>query len=192
MANPTDTTNPLTVAEFDAAAWLAEVEALGGSVYWSEDGIQLQYPIDENTQNVMPDFNVLLQEKRAKDPDNRLLWKYERRRLEAEVIRDGILYLSGGLNPAMGGPSIFPPLPDDLADFARYGRTGGLMWEPNETEEDARRRSIYIFQRRSLALPMMAAFDANAFSESCERRSSTTPPLQALSMLNGYLAVTFQ
>ena len=87
----------------------------------------------------------------------------------------------------MGGPSIFPPLPDDLADFARYGRTGGLMWEPNETEEDARRRSIYIFQRRSLALPMMAAFDANAFSESCERRSSTTTPLQALSMLNGYL-----
>ncbi len=122
-----------------------------------------------------------------KDPGNRLLWKYERRRLEAEVIRDGILYLSGGLNPAMGGPSIFPPLPDDLADFARYGRTGGLMWEPNETEQDARRRSIYIFQRRSLALPMMAAFDANAFSESCERRSSTTTPLQALSMLNGYL-----
>ncbi len=61
------------------------------------------------------------------------------------------------------------------------------MWEPNETPEDSRRRSIYIFQRRSLALPMMAAFDANAFSESCERRNSTTTPLQALSMLNGYL-----
>lgn len=121
------------------------------------------------------------------DPDNRLLWKFERRRLEAEEIRDGLLYLSGGLHPGMRGPSVFPPLPDDLADFARYGRTGGLMWEPNETEEDARRRSIYIFQRRSLPLPMMAAFDAQAFSESCERRSSTTTPLQALSMLNGYL-----
>jgi hypothetical protein len=87
----------------------------------------------------------------------------------------------------MYGPSVFPPLPDDLADFARYGRTGGLMWEPNETDADARRRSIYIFQRRSLPLPMMANFDALPFSESCPQRGVTTTPLQALSMMNGYL-----
>ena len=123
----------------------------------------------------------------AADPENHLLWKFQRRRLDAEAIRDGILHASGGLNPEMGGPSMFPPLPDDLADFARYGRTGGLMWEPNERGVDARRRSIYIFQRRSLPLPMMTAFDAPVFSESCERRSLTTTPLQALSMMNGYL-----
>jgi hypothetical protein len=122
-----------------------------------------------------------------KDPDNRLLSRFQRRRLEAEAIRDSILAASGRLNTAMGGPSVFPPLPGDLADFARYGRTGGLMWEPNEREEDARRRSVYIFQRRSLPLPMMAAFDANVFSESCERRSSTTTPLQALALMNGDL-----
>ena len=87
----------------------------------------------------------------------------------------------------MGGPSVFPPLPADLADFARYGRTGGVMWEPNERDEDARRRSVYIFQRRSLPLPLMASFDATPFSESCERRSSTTTPLQALGMMNGTL-----
>ena len=87
----------------------------------------------------------------------------------------------------MSGPSVFPPLPADLADFARYGRTGGVMWEPNEREEDARRRSVYIFQRRSLPLPLMASFDAIPFSESCERRSSTTTPLQALGMMNGTL-----
>ena len=121
------------------------------------------------------------------DPDNTLLWKYSRRRLEAEAIRDSILALSGRLNPEMFGPSMFPPLPDDLADFARYGRTGGLMWEPNESEQDARRRSIYIFQRRSLPLPMMASFDALPFAESCDRRSVTTTPLQALNMMNGYL-----
>jgi hypothetical protein len=107
--------------------------------------------------------------------------------LEAEAIRDSILFVSGRLNPDMGGPSVFPPLPADLADFARYGRTGGVMWEPNEREEDARRRSIYSFQRRSLPLPLMASFDATPFSESCERRSSTTTPLQALSMMNGTL-----
>jgi hypothetical protein len=122
-----------------------------------------------------------------KDPDNRLFSRFERRRLEAEAIRDSILFVSGRLNPEMGGPSVFPPLPADLADFARYGRTGGVMWEPNEKEDDARRRSVYIFQRRSLPLPLMASFDAIPFSESCERRSSTTTPLQALGMMNGTL-----
>src|SRR4029079_4918516 len=99
----------------------------------------------------------------------------------------GILEVSGRLNPERGGPSVFPPLPDDLADFARYGRTGGLMWESNEKEEDAPGLSIYIFQRRSLPLPMMASFDAPVFSESCERRSSTTTALQALVLFNGEL-----
>ena len=124
----------------------------------------------------------------AKDPGNRLLWKYNRRRLEAEALRDSILQASGRLNLEMGGPSVFPPLPADLADFARYGRSGGLMWEPNEKDADARRRSVYIFQRRSLPLPMMANFDAIVFSESCDRRSTTTTPLQALAMMNGYLS----
>ena len=59
------------------------------------------------------------------DPDNRLLWRFNRRRLEAEAIRDSILWVSGRLNPERGGPSVFPPLPADLADFARYGREGG-------------------------------------------------------------------
>jgi len=123
----------------------------------------------------------------SEDAANRLVWRFNRRRLEAEAIRDSVLAVSGRLNTEPGGPSVFPPLPEDLADFARYGRTGGLMWEPNEKDEDARRRSLYTFQRRSLPLPMMAAFDATPFSESCERRSSTTTPLQALSMMNGNL-----
>lgn len=122
-----------------------------------------------------------------KDPDNRLLWRFNRQRLEAEALRDSMLSVSGRLNPERGGPGVFPALPADLADFARYGRTGGLMWEPAEKDEDARRRSIYIFQRRSLPLPMLSSFDAIPFSESCERRNVTTTPLQALSMLNGDL-----
>jgi hypothetical protein len=121
------------------------------------------------------------------DPDNRLLSRFNRRRLEAEALRDSILHVSGRLNPERGGPSVFPPLPADLADFARYGRSGGVMWESNESEADERRRSVYVFQRRSLPLPMMASFDAIVFSESCERRTNTTTPLQALSMMNGDL-----
>jgi mono/diheme cytochrome c family protein len=125
--------------------------------------------------------------KNEKDPDNHLVWRFNRIRLEAEAIRDSILVTSGRLNLKRGGPGVFPLLPADLADFARYGRTGGLMWEPNETEDDARRRSVYIFQRRSLPLPMMSSFDAIPFSESCDRRNVTTTPLQALSMMNGDL-----
>ena len=119
------------------------------------------------------------------DPENRLLWHFNRRRLSAEEIRDGILQLSGRLNLERGGPSVFPALPADLADFARYGRGGATMWESNERESDLRRRSVYTFQRRSMPLPMMAAFDAIVFSESCDRRSATTTPLQALALLNG-------
>lgn len=121
------------------------------------------------------------------EADNKLLSRFPRRRLMAEEIRDGILYLSNRLNLQRGGPSVFPALPADLADFARYGRGGALMWETNESEADMRRRSIYTFQRRSMPLPMMAAFDAPVFSESCDRRSSTTTPLQALSLMNGNL-----
>ncbi len=59
----------------------------------------------------------------TKDPENKLLWRFNRQRLEAEAIRDSILFVSGRLNAERGGPSVFPPLPADLADFARYGRT---------------------------------------------------------------------
>ena len=121
------------------------------------------------------------------DPENRLLWHFNRRRLEAEAIRDSILSASGRLNLERRGPSVFPPLPEDMKDLSRPARAGGSMWEPNESERDARRRSVYIFQRRSLPLPMMASFDAPVFNESCERRSVTTTPLQALSMMNGRL-----
>ena len=121
------------------------------------------------------------------DPENRLLWRFQRRRLEAEAIRDSILFIGGRLSLEQGGPSVFPPLPEDMADLKRPIRSGGSMWEPNEKEEDARRRSVYIFQRRSLPLPMMASFDAPVFNEPCERRSVTTTPLQALSMMNGRL-----
>ena len=123
----------------------------------------------------------------ALDPENRLLWRFSRRRLEAEAIRDSILSISGRLDPERGGPSVFPPLPESMEDLKRMTRPQGSMWEPNEKESDARRRSIYIFQRRSLPLPMMASFDAPVFNESCERRSVTTTPLQALSMMNGRL-----
>src|SRR2546422_8582486 len=88
--------------------------------------------------------NPLLKDAVKKDEDNRLLSRFSRMRLEAEVLRDSILAVSGRLNPEMGGPSVFPPLPADLADFARYGRTGGVVWGAQEKKKKARGRFGYI------------------------------------------------
>jgi hypothetical protein len=123
----------------------------------------------------------------AADPDNALVWHFNRRRLDAEVIRDSTLFVSGRLNMERGGPPVFPPLPKAMTDLGKPVPQGGVQWETNEKEEDARRRSVYIFQRRSLAVPMLASFDAEVFNDSCERRSSTTTALQALSLMNGDL-----
>ena len=123
----------------------------------------------------------------ARDPENKLLWRFRRRRLEAEAIRDNLLAVSGRLSLLRYGPSVFPSLPEGLDDLRKPVRQYSAAWDVNETEEDGYRRSIYTFQQRSLPLPMMASFDAQVFNKSCPRRSVTTTPLQSLSMMNGRL-----
>jgi hypothetical protein len=109
------------------------------------------------------------------DPDNKLLWRYPRQRLEAEVIRDAALAVSGLLNRRMGGPSIFPELPEGMQPYG--------SWKVSEPEE-RNRRSIYVFVRRNMRYPMFETFDMPDTHETCPRRNSTTSPLQALTMLN--------
>jgi cytochrome c553 len=118
------------------------------------------------------------------DPQNRLLWRMPRRRLEAEAIRDSILTVSGRLNPEMGGPSIYPPLPDGMEERSYYKHS--RFWEPSDGPE-SRRRSVYIFNRRQLDFPLLAALDAPVFSSPNEQRAVSTTPLQALLLLNGKL-----
>jgi hypothetical protein len=110
------------------------------------------------------------------DPDNRLLWRMPRRRLEGETIRDAILAVSGNLNLKMGGPSIFPELPRGV------GTRGGWPVTADPRERD--RRSIYIFVRRNLRYPLFQAFDFPDTHEPCARRSVTTTAPQALMLLN--------
>jgi hypothetical protein len=107
-----------------------------------------------------------------------------RRRLEGEAIRDSILAVSGRLNPDMGGPSIYPPLPDGMEERTYYKHS--RFWEPSDGPE-SRRRSVYIFNRRQLDFPLLAALDAPVFSSPNEQRAVSTTPLQALLLLNGKL-----
>lgn len=115
------------------------------------------------------------------DPDNKLLWKFSRRRLEGEAIRDSMLSVSGLMNPAMGGPGVFPPLPDGALP------KGYQLWKTSADSEENNRRSVYIFVRRNLRYPMFQSFDMPDTHESCARRQVTVTPDQALELMNGKL-----
>jgi hypothetical protein len=116
----------------------------------------------------------------AKDPRNDLFWRFDMRRLQAEEVRDSILAVSGRLNLKMGGPSFYPTLPAEvLAGQSRPGENWG-----RSTPEEQARRSVYIFVKRSLAVPILAGFDSPEPDLTCPVRFATTQPTQALGMLN--------
>jgi hypothetical protein len=117
------------------------------------------------------------------DPDNKLMWRYGRHRMEAEAIRDSMLAVSGLLNPQMGGPGVFPPVPPGtLAAKSSYGR-----WSEEKDPAQNNRRSVYIFVRRNLRYPMLQEFDAANTFESCDFRKNTVTPSQSLDLLNNGL-----
>ena len=124
--------------------------------------------------------STAVDESLAKDPQNDLFWRFDMRRLTAEEIRDSILALTGKLNLKMGGPGIYPAIPAAiLAGQSRPGEGWG-----KSTPEEASRRSVYIHAKRSLAVPMVAAFDAADTDFSCPARFTTTQANQSLMMLN--------
>ena len=118
------------------------------------------------------------------DPANAMLSRMPRRRLEGEVIRDSILAVSGRLNPSMGGPGVYPRLPDAMRD-QMYVKNWPA-WEPSDGP-DSRRRSVYVFQRRQLALPLLELLDAPVPQTSMDRREKSTTAIQSLALLNGRL-----
>lgn len=115
-----------------------------------------------------------------KDPENDLFWRFDMRRLDAEEIRDSVLAVDGSLNLKMGGPSIFPVIPKEVLAGQSLPGNGWTV----STPEEQRRRSIYVHVKRSLALPILASFDAADTDFTCPARFSTTQPTQALGMLN--------
>ena len=115
----------------------------------------------------------------SKDPYNRLLARGPRFRVEAETVQDIALSVSGLLNPRIGGPSVRPPIPGNVADQVY----GGFSW-PESAGEERYRRGMYTFWKRSLPFPSLLAFDAPPAEGSCTRRVRSNTPLQALTTLN--------
>ncbi|MFN7935558.1 MAG: PSD1 and planctomycete cytochrome C domain-containing protein [Bryobacteraceae bacterium] len=120
------------------------------------------------------------------DPNNTLLWRQNRRRLEGDILRDVMLSTTGSLHPEAGGPGVFVPLPAAMKE--RMTIKNIPSWTPT-TGPEKNRRSIYVFQRRQLEVPFLATFDAAVLQFSCERRTASTTALQALTLLNDELIV---
>jgi len=108
------------------------------------------------------------------------------RRVEAEVLRDSILAVTGELSLDAGGPGVYPQINEDVARQAQH-RMGSLApaYRASPAKRDRNRRSIYTFQQRSLIDPMLEVFNAPSLDMSCDRRETATLPTQAFTLFNG-------
>ncbi len=121
----------------------------------------------------------LTPEARRIDPDNRLLGRQSRLRLDAELIRDTALVSSGLLTRVIGGPSVFPPQPDGVMTLGQMKRPWQADSGPNRY-----RRGLYTFFWRATPYPFLTTFDAPGGMQTCTRRLRSDTPLQALTLLN--------
>lgn len=110
------------------------------------------------------------------DPENRLLWRMNLKRLEAEVVRDSILAVSGKLDTTAGGPPV----------MLKFQSDGKIVVDASQlsTPTSKWRRSIYLLARRAYNLSMLSVFDQPLISTSCSRRDTSAVPLQSLTMMN--------
>jgi hypothetical protein len=130
-------------------------------------------PKDVMRKDSAPDASVI-------DPDNTLLWRANLQRLSAEALRDSILAVSGKLNSQLGGPGIKPRIRADLLPASQRNK-----WPALTTEGPAQwRRSVYIYVKRQLLMPMMELFDAPTTTDSCAERMQSVVPTQALVLMN--------
>ncbi len=120
----------------------------------------------------------------AKDPDNRLLARGPRFRLDAEMLRDQALAVSGLLVEEIGGPSVKPPQPDGLWFVVGYSGSNTVRFKQDVGHAKVHRRSLYTFWKRTAPPPQMNTFDAPSRESCIVRRERTNTPLQALLLMN--------
>ena len=120
-------------------------------------------------------WNALLET----DPDNFLIGRMPRRRLDGEEIRDAMLAVAGQLNDERFGPGVRPPLPQEVVSTLLKNQ-----WNVTPEKSAHTRRSVYLFVRRNLRFPLFEVFDRPDANQSCPRRHESTTAPQALTLLN--------
>jgi hypothetical protein len=122
----------------------------------------------------------------AIDPENRLLWRMPRLRLEAEIIRDQILAVAGNLDRNLGGPCVYPHIDPKL-----FQSSTKRTW-PGKPDDDPStwRRSLYVYSKRSIRYPLFETFDQPNLINSCDRRNRSTIAPQALLLMNNNFVLT--
>src|SRR5262249_49740755 len=116
---------------------------------------------------------------RISDPENRLLWRMNLRRLDAETLRDSLIAIAGKLDTTMGGPPIKLAMQPDGLQVGSEKEAAASQW----------RRSIYLTARRNYPLSFLNVFDFPAIDTNCTRRVQSATPLQSLTMMNDPFAI---
>ena len=119
-----------------------------------------------------------------RDPENRLLARGPRFRLDAEMLRDQALSVSGLLHEKLGGPSVKPPQPDGLWFSVGYSGSNTVRFVADKGPDKVHRRTLYTFVKRTSPPPQMTTFDAPSREACTMRRERTNTPLQALLLMN--------
>jgi hypothetical protein len=118
------------------------------------------------------------------DPQNRTYWRMNRKRFDAEMVRDATLAVAGTLNPEVGGRPVKIPIEPEVYDliFTEYERDG--LWPVSQDPQVRNRRAIYLYNKRNVRLPLLANFDQPDEVTSCPVRPVSTHALQALTLFN--------